>query len=135
MPVQDTDFLGVGWSFPPTFTANGAELEVTAGAANVHKSVHILLQTGLGERILREDFGCALQRHLFDHLSTRLLENIRMTITNAIRNHEPRVTLERVEIQPDRTDMGLLLISLQYVVKSVNSRFNMVYPFHVNNPK
>ncbi len=135
MPAQDTDFLGVGWSFPPTFTANGAGLEVTAGAENVHKCVHILLQTGLGERILREDFGCALYRHLFEHKSTRLLQNIKTTVTNAIRNHEPRVQLERVEVEPDRGDTGLLHIRLQYVVKSTNSRFNMVYPFYVNDPK
>ncbi len=29
-------------------------------------------------------------------------------------------------------EQGLLLISIEYTVRSTNSRFNMVYPFYLN---
>ena len=127
---QEYPFLGTGWSFPPDFPANGAQVEMEAGVENVQKSIQILLETSLGERIMRDDFGCGLKNYLFEPVNERLLNNLSQTITTAIRKYEPRVKLDKVSIDPDQTDAGRLFIRLMYTVKSTNSRFNMVFPFY-----
>lgn len=125
-------FLGRGWSFPPQFSANGKELVVTDGVENVHKSIELLLHTDLGERVLNEDFGGALRRYLFEPMNSQLLNNIKDWIENALVNHESRVILDQVTVSENKVVKGMLMIQLQYTVRSTNTRFNMVYPFHLN---
>lgn len=128
-------FLGTGWSFPPEFSEQGANIEMDSGPENVHKSIRILLETNLGERVMRQDFGCALDNYLFEPISDRLLNDLKHVVRSAIQKHEPRAKLENVDIDLDQTDGGLLYIKLLYTVKSTNSRFNMVFPFYLNEAK
>lgn len=131
MDKQTLPFLGRGWSFPPQFSANGEQVEMTSGVENVHKCVEILLHTGLGERTMQEEFGGSLNRFLFEPLSARLIIDIKEHISSAIVDNEPRVILEGVDIVEDRLMEGLLLIQLQYTIRGKNSRYNMVYPFYL----
>ena len=66
MPT-DPSFLGTGWSFPPTFTRGGAEVDLVSGADDIEQSLQILLSTRLGERLMQPDFGCDLQQVMFEH--------------------------------------------------------------------
>ncbi len=130
--MDSKKFLGTGWSFPPQFSANGKNLEMTSNLENVHKSLEVILHTDLGERTLQEDFGASLRRFLFEPLSNSLLIDMKERVSNAIVRHEPRVILDNVEIVQNKLEAGLLLIQLQYTVRSTNTRFNMVYPFYLN---
>jgi phage baseplate assembly protein W len=130
---KEYPFLGTGWSFPPDFSGNGAHLETVSGVDNVHKSVRILLETSLGERIMHDDFGCALKNYVFEPLSSRLINDLNNAIALAIRKYETRVKLNNVSVSQDQTEAGLLHIQLMYTVKSTNSRYNMVFPFYVND--
>lgn len=131
MDDSNLAFLGKGWSFPPEFTANGKEMITTSGVDNIHKSVEIILHTEVGERVMQENFGGSLRRFVFEPLSSKLLADIKERITMAILRHESRVMLDHVNIVEDRTNNDLLIIQLQYTVRSTNTRFNMVYPFYL----
>ncbi len=126
------DFLGTGWSFPPAFGAGGAELQLISGEEDVHQSLQILFATRLGERALRQDYGCNLDSFLFAEIDHELLAHLRGVIENAVLAHEPRVQLEDVDVSPAGDQAGVLVIRLDYLVPTTNSRFNMVFPFHVN---
>ena len=52
-------------------------------------------------------------------------------ITNSILDFEPRVDLNGVNVDQSADVEGLLLISIDYTIRSTNSRFNMVYPFYL----
>jgi len=132
MNEKELPFLGCGWSFPPTFARNGTDLETLDGPDNVHKSIRLILKTQIGERVLREDFGSGLRQHLFEPIGDRLLNDISETISSAILNHEPRVRLEQVAVEDEGTIEGRLLIRLHYTILSRNTRFNMVFPFFLN---
>ena len=131
MPVEGDAFLGVGWSFPPLFTAQGKEVKTTSGPENVHKSVWIILNTRLGERVLLEGFGAGLQNLQYEPLNARLINNLKRMIKNSILRHEPRVILDNVGVSAPREQQGVLMVQLQYTVKATNSRFNLVYPFYL----
>lgn len=125
-------YLGTGWSFPPRFALGGAEVAMVTGVDDVHESLHILLTTRLGERVLREGFGCGLDDAMFEELSQDLINRITAVINDAILYHEPRVELLAVDVSQDADDAGLLAIRIGYRIRGANSRFNMVYPFYLN---
>ena len=125
-------FLGTGWAFPPTFSGNGALVEMVAGPEDIHQSLQILLSTHLGERVMQETFGCDLTEFLFEEIDRSLVNSLTSMISNAILYHEPRINLDELDVSESRDEPGLLMIRLEYTVRSTNSRFNMVYPFYIN---
>ena len=132
MPNDDAAFLGTGWSFPPAFTSGGASVAMAAGATDIEQSLQILLQTRLGERALREDYGCDLSRFLFEEVNQGLVNDLTTLISDAILYHEPRIALDSVDVSESAMAEGLLLISITYTVRATNTRYNMVYPFYIN---
>lgn len=131
MPANQS-FLGTGWSFPPTFTRGGADVEMVSDIEDIHQSLQILLSTRCGERVMQEDFGCDLNDVLFAEMDQGLINDLNNLVSNAILYYEPRITLDNLDISESESQAGLLLISIQYTVRGTNSRFNMVYPFYVN---
>ncbi len=129
---EDQSFLGTGWSFPPTFGVGGGAVEMVSGVDDIRQSLEILLATRLGERVMQDAFGCDLTTVLFEEIDQGLINSLTSLISDAILYHEPRIELDRLDISEDQAAEGLLLISLDYTVRSTNSRFNLVYPFYLN---
>lgn len=130
--LPDQSFLGTGWSFPPTFTRGGAEVELVAGTEDIHQSLQILFATRLGERVMQDTFGCDLDYVLFEEIDQGLINTLTSLISDAILYHEPRISMDNLDITESVEQPGLLLIRIDYTVRSTNSRFNMVYPFYIN---
>ena len=129
---NERPFLGTGWSFPPSFAQGGAEVEMVSGPDDIHQSVQVLLSTQLGERVMRDDFGCDLNGFLFEEIDSSLINGVTGIISDAILYHEPRIQMNRLEITESQSTQGLLLIAIDYTVRATNSRYNMVYPFYLN---
>lgn len=129
--ADERAFLGSGWSFPPRFSRGGADVEMVSGSEDVHQSLQILLSTQPGERIMQERFGCGLNEFLFEEVDQGLINRLRRLVSEAILYHEPRVDLERVSVSQGQSEPGLLLIAIEYRIRSTNSRYNMVYPFYL----
>jgi phage baseplate assembly protein W len=130
--VNDSSFLGTGWSFPPTFTEGGADVVTVSDAEDIHQSLQILFATTPGERVMQDDYGCDLGRYLFEEIDRSLINSLTALVSDAILFHEPRVTLNNLQISDEEADGGLLLIHIDYTIRSTNSRFNMVYPFYLS---
>ena len=129
--TEDSNFLGRGWSFPPTFSAGGGQVQTVAGEDDIEQSLGLLLATRRGERVMVPDFGCDLAEFLFEAISPSLVGQVRDLVSDAILNHEPRVLLNAVEVSDERAGEGLLLIEIDYQVRATNSRYNLVYPFYL----
>jgi uncharacterized protein len=124
-------FLGTGWSFPPSFGRGGAELSTVSDVEDVHQSLRILLATRRGERPMQETFGCNLDEVLFEEMDQALINRVSSLISDAILEHEPRVELRAVDVSPAQ-DTGVLDIRIEYAILGTNSRYNMVFPFYLN---
>jgi phage baseplate assembly protein W len=129
---HDRSFLGTGWSFPPTFTEGGAGVETVSEAEDIHQSLQILLATSSGERVMQEDFGCDMNSALFEEVDQSLVNRLTGHISDAILYHEPRISLDGLDVSESESEQGLLLIRIDYSIRSTNSRYNMVYPFYLN---
>jgi len=129
---EDQYFLGTGWSFPPSFTKGGSDLDLVSGPEDIHQSLQILLSTRLGERVMLENFGCDLSNILFEEMDQSLINTLTSLVSDALLYFEPRIILDNLDVSESESEQGLLLIRIEYTVRSTNSRFNMVYPFYIN---
>ncbi len=129
-----TSFLGTGWAFPIAFEKHndGGVLVTASEVQDIEQSLTILLNTRPGERLMRPDYGCALDDLLFEPLHLGLITYVKEMISNAILFYEPRVILRNIEISTDPALLleGKLMIELDMVVRSTNNRHNYVYDYY-----
>jgi phage baseplate assembly protein W len=127
------DIIGIGWSFPPSFIKSGdtGDLIMTDGKDDIDNSLHILLNTAFGERVMRPEYGCDLKRFLFDPANINMQEYIKKIVEEAILYFEPRIRPENVIVDAEQISEGRLEINVVYTIKSTNSRSNYVYPFYI----
>lgn len=131
--MEDRSFLGRGWSFPPTFSKNSNQVELTSDEVDIHKSLQILLSTTIGERFLQPGYGCNLDSFVFEPMNATIQTSIKITVKNAIQLFEPRIKLLSIDL--DATffiNDGRVDINIDYEIAGTNSRFNLVYPFYMN---
>jgi uncharacterized protein len=128
--VGDRPFLGRGWSFPPTFDPNLPGVQMLEQEADIASSLHILLTTAQGERVMVPQYGCSMDELVFENLDTRMKTLMGDKIESAILYHESRIDLESVQLD-DRGGLdGVVLIGIVYRVRATNSRFNFVFPYY-----
>ncbi|HMG16590.1 MAG TPA: GPW/gp25 family protein, partial [Saprospiraceae bacterium] len=99
---------------------------------DVASSLEILLSTAIGERVMLPEYGCNLEDLLFESLDNTTKTLIIDLIKTSIIYHEPRIDVLKTNINEDQEREGVLLIEIEYVIRSTNSRYNFVYPFYVH---
>lgn len=130
--MQEKSFLGIGWSFPPTFNKERSDVEMTTKEEDIKQSLHIYFHTKLGERIMRQDFGCIIHEHLFDRLDTSILDILTFELKQNIGNIEPRIIVDEIAINPVDVNDGRIEINIEYTVITTNVRDNIVFPYYLN---
>jgi phage baseplate assembly protein W len=128
--VSLVGLLGKGWPFPVMPDPESHALEFVAGPDKVRQSIHLILETEPGERIMRPGFGCGLRRYLMspNTVSTRAL--IRREVERALSTWEPRIQLQEVDVDPG-DDSSLVLIAIRYLHAADQRPENLVYPFYL----
>ena len=124
------DFLGRGWSFPPTFSMQQLTVAMTEREVDIEASLHILLTTMQGERIMQPKYGCNMDELVFEALNTTLKTLIIDKIKTSILFFEPRIDVQSIALNSDSELEGIVLVEIEYIVRATNSRFNFVYPYY-----
>ena len=128
---RNTDYLGRGWSFPPTFDRSTKDVQMVSAEEDIRQSLLVILSTHLGERVMQPDFGCDLQDFLFEPLSPSVTSTILEQVRTAIIYHENRIRVKRLELTELDATSGLVQLEIDYIISSTNSRFNFVFPFYL----
>ena len=124
------NFLGAGWAFPLKINEAG-NIKIVYFEKSIAESIRIILGTSKGERIMRPDFGCEINDLVFAPNNSNTQSLICHYIEEALIKWEPRIILEKVEALPDKDDDAKINIFIEYKNRSVNTAFNMVYPFYL----
>ena len=127
-------FLGRGWAFPPSFNLITGTVDLVSDVKDIEESLHILLSTGLGERVMQPNYGCALQPYLFEPLNANLIGYLKDRVQNSILFYEPRIRVSSVDVTPlDSAELwaGKFRITVNYTVIQTNSRLNYVYDYYL----
>jgi phage baseplate assembly protein W len=127
LDLATNDFLGTGWSFPVRV---GPAIEQVSGEADVRQSIHLILSTAKGERVMRPDFGCGIHDLVFSAVSTQLIARVRREVEDALRTYEARIEVLRVVVPTTGLPHGRLDVEIVYRVRNTNQTGNYVYPFY-----
>lgn len=126
-----TSFLGTGWSFPPQFSKATREVKMLSDEEDIQNSLEVLLSTKVGERIMQPSYGCNMDALLFEPINLTLQTFIKDLVSTAILYYEPRIKPENVSLKTSDTE-GVILIEIDYIIRTTNTRHNLVYPFYVD---
>jgi uncharacterized protein len=132
MSSLDREYLGRGISFPLRINIQG-ELKTDSGDRNLEESIATILNTKLGERVYRPNFGCRLSDLTFAPMNPQTILLARIYVEEALNRWEPRIKVTGVYAEPDPIK-GRLDLKIQYQIKENNDRRNMVYPFYLLPP-
>lgn len=126
---MEGDFLGRGWAFPISVNHRGG-IALAPGEPDIEQSIRIILETAPGERVMRPEFGCGLHRLVFAPNSPTTAGLVAYHVREAVGRWEPRVDVENIDVRADPHRDAVLLIDIQYRIRSTNDRRNLVYPFY-----
>lgn len=128
-----SDFRGSGLAFPLHPDAGGI-MRYVDGDAEVAQSVRLLLMTAAGERVMRSRFGTQAPRLVFAPGSETNKSLLEVSIRDAIRDYEPRVELDDVEVSEDPLEPERIDIEVTYTVRRTNTRDSIVFPYYLTRP-
>lgn len=129
--MEEYTFLGKGWAFPPQFNKLTATVEMLSNEDDIRNSLQVLLSTRVGERIMQPSYGCNMDVLLFEPINESLISYITDLVFTSIYYSEPRVNPEGVVVQAAEEE-GTILITVEYTIRTTNSRHNLVFPFYLN---
>jgi len=124
------NLLGKGWAFPVSPDVKGG-IKFSRHEKSIEESIRMILSTTPGERLMRPDFGCMINEMVFSPNRPQSITQAVHYVREAIIRWEPRVILKEVKGEPDPNNDTVVNIRIHYEIRSVNTFFNMVYPFYL----
>lgn len=117
--LKEVVFSDVNISFTPHPVTG--KLPVLKNADAVKRAVRNLILTNFGERPYDMTYGGNIRAMLFENADDPILQDeLSRTITNTIRNYEPRADVDRVQVVSN-PDSNVLVVKIRFMI--VNQRF------------
>lgn len=129
-----SSFYGVGWEYPVSHDSAG-EIALSREEESIRESILLIVGTAQGERLMRPTFGSGLHELVFEVNDTMTAARASAAVRDALIDWEPRIDVLDVNAAADGDDSNLLLIELDYRVRSTNNVFNLVYPFYLQTAR
>jgi phage baseplate assembly protein W len=127
---ENRSFLGTGWGFPVQFNTQTKSVELSSEQEDIRQALFIILMTKMGERVLRPDFGSQISDSVFGSIDSITVNRIEDQVSQAILEWEPRISLNNVLVDTDFMYDGRLDIKIDYTIRLINVRTNIVFPYY-----
>lgn len=82
----------------------------------ISRSIRNLVLTALGERPFQPDLGSRISRSLFELLDYGTASVIQKDISLTIKNFEPRVEIDKIEVTPEYDNNGYNVLISYFIV-------------------
>lgn len=123
-------FIGRGFNFPLKLDANGSAA-TSVDEENIEQSIKLILGTAKGERMYRTEFGCGIHDLVFQPNNRVTASRVEAAVKESLQRWEMRIMDVEVEASPDGYEPNRMNVTISYVVRALNKRENMVYPFYL----
>ncbi|WP_062054080.1 GPW/gp25 family protein [Aquimarina longa] len=121
------------WSFPPKFDNRSGQIELVGDIDAIAQNLEIIVNTRLGERVLRSQFGSRTHELLFESITENMKTYMTQSLKESIELNEPRIDITDMRIdQPDVT-IGKLSIHIVFEVIATKESQNLVLPYYLPN--
>ena len=128
--LRDREFIGQGLAFPLQVNPRG-EIALVTGERDIAQSIHIILETMPGERVMRPEFGCRAKELVFAARDAANQGLLIYHVEQALGRWEPRVDVQDVRVLEDPEHDGAWLVEIDYVVKATHDERSIVHPFYI----
>jgi phage baseplate assembly protein W len=109
-----------GFSFPFRIDPATGGVAKSSGARKLRENLLFLLQSEIGERVLRRGFGAGLRGLVHEPMGSAFFALVKGQIIQAIALYEPRIELSGLEVAPG-AGPGEVEVTLAYVVRATQS--------------
>lgn len=130
--MVNSNFFGNGIGYPLQIGTSGNIREST-GVRRVEESIHIILGTSFGERVMRPTFGCNLKSLVFAPNNETTANLARYYVQQGLNQWEPRIEVLDVLVENDNPN-GLLLIEIHYRLRTTQQIHSLTIPFSLEAP-
>lgn len=127
------EISGTGWKFPIRINARGG-FSFSQGEQLIQEAIWIILGTALGERRMLPRFGCGIHEYVFAPNSPATRGDLAHQVQQALVRWEQRIDVLNVLVEsgdPQAATSNLMLIRVEYRIRSTNTVQNLVYPFYI----
>ena len=104
----------IGWPLLPTPDADGTLAYPAALAESVRQQLQVILSTVPGEQLMRPDFGAGLTDFIGEPDTVTTRRRVYDRVTESIARWEPRVEVNRVDVDDFPGRPGSLRIEVGY---------------------
>jgi phage baseplate assembly protein W len=126
---RSKDFVGSGWSFPVSTDVRG-RISLSHRERDIEEAMAMILLTPKGQRVMRPEFGCQIHDLVFAPNDATTAGLAAYYVEEALRMWEPRITVLRVEADPDPDHAARLLVNISYEIKATYDQRSLVFPFY-----
>lgn len=131
--VEDRNsFLGKGFKFPVQVDEITGKMKISSYEEDIKEAIYIILMTKKGERVMNPEFGCGVHDYAFGTMDYTSLNMMERAVREALVLWEPRITDIKVDLEVHGEKEGCVLIYIDYIVRSTNNPYNLVFPFYMN---
>jgi len=122
MPIQTAKTSRIYKDLDLNFTANPAtgDISKVVDVNAVKQALISLVSTNFNERLFRPRLGTGIRGLLFENVSPQVAVALQKIVEQVITNYEPRVGLDRVDVQP-AVDLNSYSVEIYYTVRGVDS--------------
>lgn len=114
-----------GFSLPFQIDSGTGGVAWAAGEKKLKENlIHILL-TGVGERVMRPDYGGGIRQLIHDPNNEALRAIVQHQVAKSIGQWEPRVTLQEVVVTQEE---AALIVQLNYVLRQTGQPQSLSVP-------
>ncbi|KUO71049.1 MAG: baseplate protein [Desulfosporosinus sp. BRH_c37] len=129
--LDSKGFLGRGFKFPISVDKQTGKIAMVEHEEDIREALGIILKTNVGERVMQIEFGSTAGNYVFSVNGLENVASFESEILRALEQFEPRIKDTKVEINNHNGDKNIVIVNIQYVVRTTNNQFNMVYPFYI----
>jgi uncharacterized protein len=115
MPAALPPYL-LGWPLLPAPDEKG-ELSYPTLEQSVRQSIQVILRTRPGEQLMRPRFGAGLQNYLHESSNMTTWRRIRDLVFDSLTQWEPRIILDRVDVNEVPNEPTHLRILIAYRIR------------------
>jgi phage baseplate assembly protein W len=124
------NYLGKGWKYPVEVDRGGG-IAMSELDESIRQSIHVILGTAPGERVMRPNFGCGIHDLVYAPNNLNTASLAAHFCIEALGKWEPRIEEVEAHADPSDDDPNRLDIAIKYKVRSTNTSRNLVYPFYI----
>jgi phage baseplate assembly protein W len=133
LPLSALKAIGIGPAFPFSLTGSGSIQTVATanGITKINESIHLILTTRPGERIMNPEFGSRIMDLVFEPNDAILQDLLYLYTAEALQRWERRISLEQVLFPTNEQDIanGIIREKIVYIIRQTNITGSYVFPF------